>query len=74
MYSDLGDPVKGIEYMRTTLDGEKNPHTRRCCSGRPPTCTSEYDFYKSLMFTPILVEYCKLLGKPSSVKFEIVDI
>jgi len=22
----------------------------------------------------MLVEYCKLLGKPSSVKFEIVDI
>ena len=51
VYNDLGDPVKGFEYMRPTLEGEKNPHPRRCCTRCPHTSTGECDFYRSLLFT-----------------------
>ncbi|CAK9181814.1 unnamed protein product [Ilex paraguariensis] len=42
MYHDLGNPDKGPEYARPTLGGEKNPHPRRCRTGRPPTNTNIY--------------------------------
>ena len=54
MYSDLGNPDKGIEYARPTLGGEKNPHPRRCRTGRPPTNTGESDFKKKRTY-PILM-------------------
>ncbi|KAK7828132.1 linoleate 13s-lipoxygenase 3-1 [Quercus suber] len=39
VYNDLGDPVEGFEYMRPTLEGEKNPHPRCCCTRCPHTST-----------------------------------
>ncbi|PQM37446.1 linoleate 13S-lipoxygenase 3-1 chloroplastic-like [Prunus yedoensis var. nudiflora] len=40
MYNyDTYNPDKGIEYIRPTLGGNKNPHLRRCRTGRLPTKT-----------------------------------
>ncbi|KAJ9563135.1 hypothetical protein OSB04_008295 [Centaurea solstitialis] len=40
-YNDLGDPDKGAKHARPTLGGERNPHPRRCRTGRPSSNTDE---------------------------------
>ncbi|XP_024988751.1 lipoxygenase 3, chloroplastic-like [Cynara cardunculus var. scolymus] len=41
VYNDLGDPDKGAKHARPTLGGERNPHPRRCRTGRPSSSTDE---------------------------------
>lgn len=42
VYNDIGDQVKGFEYMRPTPEGEKNPHPRPCCTRRPHASTGDW--------------------------------
>jgi lipoxygenase len=40
-YNDIGNPDKGIEYIRPILGGNKHQHPRRCRTGGPPTKTGD---------------------------------
>lgn len=42
VYNDIGDQVKGFEYMRPTPESEKNPHPRPCCTRRPHASTGDW--------------------------------
>ncbi|PRQ28947.1 putative linoleate 13S-lipoxygenase [Rosa chinensis] len=40
-YSNIGNPNKGIEYIRPILGGSNHPYPRHCRTGGPPTKTDE---------------------------------
>ncbi|KAM4100716.1 hypothetical protein ACB094_05G088400 [Castanea mollissima] len=71
VYNDLGDPENEIEYERPTLGGEKNPHPRRCRTGRPPSNKDMNMESRSPSFMPIYVPRDEALEKGKSDAFNL---
>ncbi|KAL6282325.1 hypothetical protein ACE6H2_013254 [Prunus campanulata] len=64
MYNyDTYNPDRGIEYIRPTLGGNKNPHPRRCRTRRLPTKTDEN--------MELLVNESTTLYVPRDEEFEV---